>query len=69
MKLRISRRLVSPKRHTMGYVMNGRVYSVEQATRLARNGQVAGVRVVGNHIQADTGRRRLTDLPIQIEYD
>jgi hypothetical protein len=53
----------------MGYVMNGRVYSVEQATRLARNGQVAGVRVVGNHIQADTGRRRLTDLPIQIEYD
>lgn len=69
MKLRISRRLVSTKRHTTGYVINGRAYSVQEATKLARNGRVAGVRVVGNHIQADKGRRRLIDLPQQIEYD
>jgi hypothetical protein len=50
-------------------VINGRAYSVQEATKLARNGRVAGVRVVGNHIQADKGRRRLIDLPQQIEYD
>ena len=65
--LRISRRLVSTKRHTTGYVIDGKKYSVREATRLARQGRVSGVRVVGNHIQALKSRRRLSDLPFIVE--
>lgn len=66
-RMRISRRLVNTKRHTTGYVINGQNYSVAQARRLAERGQLSGVRVVGRHIQAEPGRRRLTELPQTVQ--
>lgn len=60
---RITKRIVSTKRHTTGYIVNGEEMSVAQTRQLAERGQIAGVRVVGEHIQAQNGRRRLGDLP------
>jgi hypothetical protein len=64
---RISRRIVNVKRHTLGYVVNGKSMTVRQVTQLASRGKVAGVQVVGNHVQARPGCRRLTRLPITIK--
>jgi len=61
--MRISRRVVNVKRHTVGYMIGGKMQSVSQTRRLAAAGRVAGVQVVGNHVQARPGRRRLSDLP------
>lgn len=68
-KLRITRRVVNTKRHTIGYIAKQRFYSIPQITRLAKTGAVAGVRVVGNHIQAPPGARRLIDLPTDVHPD
>lgn len=65
-KLRISRRVVNTKRHTVGYIAKKKFYSTPQITRMAKRGEVSGVRVVGNHIQAPPGRRRLVDLPTEV---
>jgi len=63
-KTRLYRRIVSKKRHTLGYVAaGGKFLSVQQATKAAQAGQLAGVRVVGNHIQAAIGARPLYALP------
>jgi len=62
-KLKITRRIVNTKRHTTGYVVGGETLSVPQVRALARSGQVSGVRVVGQHIQALPGKKKLTDLP------
>jgi len=61
---RITRRVVNTKRHTTGYVVGGEVYSVAQTRNMASRGDIAGVRVVGRHIQSVPGRKRLSDLPI-----
>lgn len=66
-KLRISSRVVSTKRHTLGYMIGGKMYSVSQARSMAKNGRIAGVQVIGGHIQSIPGRRRLSDLPTRIE--
>lgn len=66
-QLRISRRLVNTKRHTTGYVISGQNYTVAQARRMAERGQLSGVRVVGRHIQAVPGRKRLTSLPQTVQ--
>jgi hypothetical protein len=44
--MEIQERIVSIKRHTVGYVVNGREYTRLQAAKLARQGKVSGVRVV-----------------------
>lgn len=63
----MSRRLVNTKRHTTGYVIGGRKTSVAQARKLAQQGRLSGIRVVGDHIQSEPGRKRLSDLPVTIE--
>lgn len=67
-KKRITRRVVNSKRHTTHYVISGRRISVGYAVRMARQGRLAGVRVVGNHIQAAPGCRPLNLLPTTIKY-
>lgn len=64
--IRITQRVVNPKRHTIGYMANRQFYTVTQIRRMAKQGQVAGVRVVGNHVQANPGSRRLVDLPTEV---
>lgn len=66
-KLRVTKRVVNTKRHTIGYVAKKKFYTTSQITRMAKRGQVAGVRVVGNHIQAPPGARRLIDLPVEVQ--
>lgn len=65
-KMRITKRVVDVKRHTIGFMINNHFYTVSQARSLASNGRIAGVRVVGGHIQASVGARRLVDLPTTI---
>lgn len=64
---RITRRVVNTKRHTTGYVVGGQVYSVSATRNMARRGDIANVRVVGQHIQSVPGKQRLTDLPILLQ--
>ena len=64
-KSRISRRIVSPRRHTLGFVVDGKELSRSEVVKMARAGMVSGVRVVGNHIQTAT-EHRLADLPLKI---
>ena len=71
MKSRINRRLVSKKRHTLGYIISGgERITREQAVAMANNGQLSGVRVVNgpssSYIQSTT-QRSLRELPITIE--
>jgi hypothetical protein len=62
-KKRVSKRVVNSKRHTTHYVIGGKTVSVSEATTMARKGLLAGVRVVGNHIQSAIGCRPLSKLP------
>lgn len=64
--MKITSRIVDVRRHTTHYMANGKRYSVKQMRDLAKRGQVKGVQVVGNHIQAVPGSRRLTDLPTKV---
>ncbi len=64
--MRLTRRIVDVRRHTKGYIAGGKEYSVAQIRKLVAGGRVSGVQVVGKHIQAMPGRRRLTDLPMKI---
>ena len=65
--MRVTSRIVDTKRHAIAYVIGGKRYSVKQTAHLARQGRISGVRVVGNHPQAVTGRRRLSELPTKVE--
>lgn len=65
-KMQITKRVVDVKRHTIGYMINGQFYNVNQSRVLAGQGRISGVRVVGQHIQAENGRRRLGTLPMEI---
>lgn len=66
-KKRITRRIVNSKRHTTHYVVGGNKVSVIEARRMAEKGLLAGVRVVGNHIQAKPGATPLSSLPTKID--
>jgi len=70
-KSRITRRVVSSKRHTLGFVLDGNTrVSRAKAISLARNSQLSGVRVVsssqGEYLQSTTSRN-LYDLPMVLE--
>jgi len=64
--MKITSRIVDVRRHTTGYVAGGKKYSVSQIRNMAAKGRVKGVQVVGNHVQAVPGRKRLTDLPTKV---
>lgn len=62
-KITLAKRVTNIKRHTTGYIdRQGRAYTLAQAHRLARQGRISGVRVVGQHLQT-SGSRKLLDLP------
>lgn len=53
--MQVEERIVSVKRHTLGYVIDGKEYTRNQAVKLVRTGQVKNARVVnsttyGRHI-------------------
>ena len=64
--MRITSRVVDVRRHTIGYVAGGRKYSVTQIRNMVAKGRIKGLQVVGNHVQAVPGERRLTDLPTKV---
>lgn len=64
--MKITSRVVDVRRHTTGYVAGGKKYSVSQMRNMAAKGRIKGVQVVGNHIQALPGQKRLTDLPTKV---
>lgn len=66
-KARITRRIVSTKRHTLGFVINGKNCTRETAVKMARQGRLNKIHVVGNHIQTLPERKqKLLDLPEKI---
>jgi len=68
-KMRVTKRIVNTKRHTKGYVIDGRDLPTKVALELAEEGRLNGIVRVGNHLQAAPGsrRRRLLDLPVRID--
>jgi len=69
--MRIYRRIVSPKRHTIGYMISGQGrVTRNQAVKMANKGDLTGVRVAngvdGKYIVSTTSRN-LYDLPITVE--
>jgi len=64
--MRITSRIVNARRHTTGYIAGGKKYSVSQIRSMAANGRIKNVQVVGNHVQALPGKKRLTDLPMKV---
>ena len=70
--VKVTKRIVNTKRHTVGYVIGGKSYNLGRISdrktvlSMARNGRISGVRAVGNHIQALPGRRKLSSLPASI---
>ena len=70
-RTRINRRLVNSKRHTTGFVITGnRRITRSEAVRMAKQNQIAGVRVVrgadGPYLMS-TGKRSLYSLPVAVE--
>lgn len=65
-KKRVTRRVVDVKRHTTGYIVGGEFMTVAKARIEAERGKIAGVRVVGRHIQAAIGRKPLSNLPTTV---
>ena len=62
--LKLTERIVSRRRHTIGYVLDGSEYTRRETVKLAKQKQVKNVRVVNNrHIVGDG--IRLYDLPIR----
>lgn len=66
-KLRITKRVINSKRHTVGFVLNGnRRVSRAEAVRMAQRSMLGGVRVVsssqGTYLQSTTSRN-LYELP------
>ncbi len=69
--MRIYRRVVTPKRHTVGYMVSGHgKVTRSQAVKMASKGDISGVRVArgrtGKYL-ASTTSRKLYDLPITVE--
>jgi len=64
--MKITRRFVNSKRHTVAYLVSGNRRNVAESTRLASQGKISGVRVVGDHIQASIGLRPLAQLPTTV---
>jgi len=71
--LRVQKRIVNSKRHTLGYIASGKRYTRGQLVRLARQGRVQSVIAAqgsqGWYVTVDqsTTHRSLTDLPIVVE--
>ena len=62
-QMKITRRFVDSKRHTVGYFVGGQRRSVKEVTKLARQGRIRNARIVGNHVQAAIGAQPFYSLP------
>lgn len=63
---KIKRRVISRKKHTLGYVLNdGKTVTREEAVRMASAGRIAGVRVINGNppYLTSTTSTNLYDLP------
>lgn len=69
--MKIQKRGVNSKRHTVSYKLGGRWYTRNQAVALAKAGKIEGVsvrRMNGiSYIQSKPGHTMLYDLPISVE--
>ena len=66
-KCRVTHRVTDVKRHTKFFVIDGKVTTRAQAVRLAKQGLLNNIHVVGRHIQTLPSRKqKLLDLPIKI---
>jgi hypothetical protein len=67
--MNISERIISIKRHSIGYVIDGAEYTRNQAIKLAQRGYVTNARVVesaaGDHLVGANGTT-LYNLPTRI---
>ncbi len=69
--MRIYKRVVNPRRHTVGYMVSGHgKVTRKQAVKMAKRGDITGVRVAngksGKYLVSTT-KKTLTDLPVSIE--
>ena len=63
-KCRVTHRITSTKRHTLGYTIDGKNVRRSTAVKLARSGKLNNIIVVGSHIQTLPSRKqKLLDLP------
>ena len=69
--MRIQKRGVNTKRHTVSYKLGGKWYTRNQAVALAKQGKLDGVSVRRrngiSYIQSTPGRTLLYSLPISVE--
>lgn len=69
--MRIYRRVVNPKRHTVGYMVSGHgKVTRNQAIKMASKGDISGVRIArgqsGKYLVSTTSKG-LYELPITVE--
>ncbi len=66
----ISKRLLNKKRHTVGFIIDGQEYTRAQAIKLARKGEISGVRVAkgpqGPYLVSST-TKSLYSLPVAVQ--
>ena len=63
-KCRVTHRIISVKRHTLGFTIDGKNCRRSTAVKLARQGKLNQIHVVGSHIQTLSSRKqKLMDLP------
>ena len=66
-KCRVTHRIVNIKKHTLGFVIDGKNCRRSTAVKLARQGKLNKIGVVGSHIQTHPSRKqKLLDLPEKV---
>jgi hypothetical protein len=69
--MRIYKRVVNPRRHTVGYMVSGHgKVTRHQAVKMVKKGDITGVRVAngksGKYLVSTT-KKSLSDLPMTVE--
>lgn len=62
-QMKITRRYVDSKRHTVGYFVGGQRRTVKEVAQLTRQGRIRNARIVGKHVQAAIGEQPFYALP------
>ena len=69
--MKIQKRLVSGKRHTLGYKISNKWHTRTQAVKLAESGKIDNVAVYKSGkrtwLQSLPGTKKLYDLPVTID--
>ena len=65
--MRITHRICDVRRHTLGFVIDGKICTRSMAVKFARQGKLNEVHVVGKHIQTTPRRKqKLLNLPEKV---